>query len=100
MRKQQLLKLIEPFCDEAEIEIHRGLIWIEGKTIDQDSIPIEPPVIKTDKEWYCIECKQLCAVYEQGLSCGCGNGRWENEAYEEKEYPKKWKRVEVVIRSL
>ena len=48
-------------------------------------------------EWYCIECKELCATYEQGLSCGCNN-RWETEVLDPKDYPSKWKQVEVIFK--
>jgi hypothetical protein len=45
---------------------------------------------------YCIECESLCHLYEQGLTCNCGNP-WENEYMYEKDYPKKWINVRVYI---
>ena len=54
-------------------------------------------IIKTELAYYCEECKQICSPYEQGLSCECGQGKWENERYYAKDYPKKWKKVTLII---
>jgi len=54
-------------------------------------------LIKSTEERYCIECSCLCFVYDQGLSCHCGNGAWDNEEYYEEDYPTKWIRVTVRI---
>jgi len=47
--------------------------------------------------YYCLECKSLCGVYEQGLSCNCGN-HWETEEIYKEDYPPKWLRVWIVVK--
>ena len=70
----------------------------EGLYIDDCKGQIEPLVIWTDG-YYCKECGQLCFVYNQGLSCHCGQGGWENEKYYEEDYPAKWIKVKIEVRS-
>lgn len=48
---------------------------------------------------YCIECECLCEMYEQGLSCRCGDP-WETEILCEEEYPDKWVKVQVEARRI
>lgn len=53
-------------------------------------------IVKEERGHYCTECKSLCAMYEQGLSCSCGQP-WETEVIYERDYPEKWVKVKVVI---
>ena len=48
---------------------------------------------------YCKECKSLCEMYEQGLSCRCGHP-WETEVVNERDYPEKWVEVTVEARRI
>jgi hypothetical protein len=45
---------------------------------------------------YCTECESLCEMYEQGLSCNCGQP-WETETINEEDYPGKW--IEVTVQA-
>ena len=49
----------------------------------------------SEEEYYCEECKTLCGIYEQGLSCQCAQP-WETEVIYEKDYPKKWIKITVI----
>jgi len=84
-------------AEKRFIEADKQLSAIESHI--EDSIN-SLPVIRTDMKYWCEECQSLCAVYEQGLSCDCGNGRWETEVLDLKDYPKKWKKVKVNIYSV
>ena len=81
----------------------RGKFYIEALTLEKilfDKVSqLEPPVIQTNMEYYCKECKTICATYEQGLSCSCDD-RWETERYTEEDYPDKWIKVKVNIYSV
>jgi len=49
---------------------------------------------------WCTECETLCARYDQGLSCNCEDGRrWLTEKVHRSDYPSKWTRVSVTIKS-
>lgn len=38
---------------------------------------------------FCMKCKTLCHMYEQGLTCDCGQP-WEVERIDERDYPPEW----------
>ena len=63
---------------------------------DKISSRLDAIVMQTKMEYWCEECKTICAVYEQGLSCLCDN-RWETERLDRRDYPEKWKEVKVNI---
>ena len=46
-------------------------------------------------EYYCTECKSICQMYEQGLSCRCDNP-WVTEVLDPVDYPDKWVEVDAV----
>lgn len=48
---------------------------------------------------FCLECRSLCEIYEQGLACNCGH-RWETEVLDERRYPTKWVRCRVHVYGL
>ena len=45
---------------------------------------------------FCTECKCLCSMYQQGLSCNCDNP-WITEVIHESDYPTKWIKCNVSI---
>ena len=49
---------------------------------------------------YCLKCKSLCGMYDQGLSCDCEDGRkWLTERVHEEDYPDYWIDVSVEIKA-
>ncbi len=46
-------------------------------------------LLYSGKGYYCIKCKSLCSLYEQGLSCRCGNP-WDFEVCDSEDYPIHW----------
>ena len=53
-------------------------------------------IIRICSEYYCVSCKILCHMYEQGLCCDCDKS-WITEVYDETDYPSKWIRITVTI---
>lgn len=62
-----------------------------------DTCKYRDEYIEKVQKYYCCECKTLCHIYEQGLVCDCGQP-WDDEHYDEKEYPEKWVKVDVLIK--
>lgn len=60
---------------------------------------VNKTVIDSQTGYYCTECKCLCSMYEQGLSCNCDQP-WNTEVISEADYPVKWIRVVTDIRKL
>lgn len=52
--------------------------------------------IKNYPAYYCTECEIVCHLYEQGLTCGCGNP-WDTEVVFTDNYPEKWIKVYVYV---
>ncbi len=51
-------------------------------------------IVCSEEGKYCIECEAICKLYEQGLSCFCGQP-WETEVMYEEDYPDKW--IDVLV---
>ena len=54
-------------------------------------------ILYSEQGYYCTECKSICHIYEQDLTCNCGQP-WESEVHYIEDYPKKW--IKVLIEAI